>query len=502
MKHLILIIIFSLRIISILSQTSEFISFNSNSRVNFKTFCIDNQSCYYIVGTFKDSLFINHDRLILTSDSENHELFVCKLNNHFELQEIAKFENNFGYFVTNSVIKPVRGDSILLAIQWIPDEPSELIIINNSLQILRNILYPKIIRNIYVINNSDIYIHTINSDMVSGTDRLVKINLNIDELWSIKIPEAEGVIATSKNNMCYQAYKGDTIIYKYINALGDEKTIDFRVIFPWGAPKVLFSKSKENLIITDLYHGKVELFYANDTIKLESYEMSNCGKYDCPVFKGFYTRIDTLGQKKYYKDDGFNFKSIDYNDYMYNYRYTYGTVHPGELTIIDTNFTVSKSISLPNSQVVHTYHLHDSVVLFMQYTDQIFIKEGDNYKKLSSLGDEDILIIKKALNDLSDGFISDTIFISGKIDKGLQKDKIEFYPNPAENYIEIVTENNHPVERIQIYNSSGILVKAIGPISEKQIIDIAELTNGFYLIQFFIDNLIITKKLIVNRISH
>lgn len=69
--------------------------------------------------------------------------------------------------------------------------------------------------------------------------------------------------------------------------------------------------------------------------------------------------------------------------------------------------------------------------------------------------------------------------------------EISLFPNPTTNYVSIVSKK--PIERLEIYNSLGQLIK-IENNSDK--IDLTQNTSGVYIVRIYIENLVLTKKLI------
>ncbi len=74
-------------------------------------------------------------------------------------------------------------------------------------------------------------------------------------------------------------------------------------------------------------------------------------------------------------------------------------------------------------------------------------------------------------------FISDTNDYIVPIDKG----KITLYPNPAHNFITIRNLSGS-VAQVSIYSVDGCLIKSIPAIGENDKINVADLTNGMYIL--------------------
>ncbi|MBL1281091.1 MAG: T9SS type A sorting domain-containing protein [Fluviicola sp.] len=78
-----------------------------------------------------------------------------------------------------------------------------------------------------------------------------------------------------------------------------------------------------------------------------------------------------------------------------------------------------------------------------------------------------------------------------------QNSKIIIYPNPSRGVFSLITEEN--VEKIEISDSKGKIVKTISNISQSQIeIDLSKQSKGVYLIKAVFNNQIITKRVVLN----
>ena len=77
----------------------------------------------------------------------------------------------------------------------------------------------------------------------------------------------------------------------------------------------------------------------------------------------------------------------------------------------------------------------------------------------------------------------------------------EIYPNPAKDYLFI--QSDEPVERVEIYNQSGVCVLKFSPslfqrgISET--LDVSGLTTGFYLARLYVNGMTETRKIIIKK---
>lgn len=76
-----------------------------------------------------------------------------------------------------------------------------------------------------------------------------------------------------------------------------------------------------------------------------------------------------------------------------------------------------------------------------------------------------------------------------------QSKKIQMYPNPTSNRLNLTCEETMMMKIIKVYNSLGQLVKMINPINSKQYsLSTEDLATGFYTIQIFTQEGVITQK--------
>ena len=72
---------------------------------------------------------------------------------------------------------------------------------------------------------------------------------------------------------------------------------------------------------------------------------------------------------------------------------------------------------------------------------------------------------------------------------------LHVYPNPAKDYIFIQSES--PVEKIEIYNQSGICILINNNVPEK--LDVSSLASGFYLARIYVDGIPVSKKIVIEK---
>ena len=79
-------------------------------------------------------------------------------------------------------------------------------------------------------------------------------------------------------------------------------------------------------------------------------------------------------------------------------------------------------------------------------------------------------------------------------------DKLLLYPNPAQDFLFVNIPKDKNIYKLEIYNSQGILTKSFNNIENGNILNIENLSNGFYIIKIlYNDNTFETDKLIINK---
>jgi hypothetical protein len=113
-----------------------------------------------------------------------------------------------------------------------------------------------------------------------------------------------------------------------------------------------------------------------------------------------------------------------------------------------------------------------------------FLKRGDYliYITNPSIGDDVKLIAQYKVIEPT------------KIEK-ISVSDIKLYPNPAKN--DLFIKSDFPVERVEIYNPSGLRVLAEVNFAEK--IDVSHLANGIYFVRIYGESTIVTQKIIVKK---
>jgi uncharacterized repeat protein (TIGR02543 family) len=72
---------------------------------------------------------------------------------------------------------------------------------------------------------------------------------------------------------------------------------------------------------------------------------------------------------------------------------------------------------------------------------------------------------------------------------------VSLYPNPAKN--DLYIQSDFPIERVELYSQTGVLVKIETDVTEK--IDVSPLVEGLYLARIYSGNQVILRKVIVKK---
>jgi hypothetical protein len=80
---------------------------------------------------------------------------------------------------------------------------------------------------------------------------------------------------------------------------------------------------------------------------------------------------------------------------------------------------------------------------------------------------------------------------------GIEEIKSDFsvYPNPAKH--DLFIKSDTPVEKVEIYNLSGLRVLSEDNVAEK--IDVSHLDDGVYFVRVYVDGTAFTKKIVVKK---
>ncbi len=89
-------------------------------------------------------------------------------------------------------------------------------------------------------------------------------------------------------------------------------------------------------------------------------------------------------------------------------------------------------------------------------------------------------------------------FTTVGIEEYTDKDNIFIYPNPANNTINIIIDNNSNAI-VKIINAKGQLINEIKSVKEHETIDVSGLPAGMYIVQLVFDNKIVNKKIQISN---
>lgn len=82
----------------------------------------------------------------------------------------------------------------------------------------------------------------------------------------------------------------------------------------------------------------------------------------------------------------------------------------------------------------------------------------------------------------------DDFFILGPegwttVDESNHNNQIKVYPNPANDFIRIATENNSPPDKVEILDMNGRTINEVSSILNRQTIDVSNLSQGIYALR-------------------
>jgi bacillopeptidase F len=119
---------------------------------------------------------------------------------------------------------------------------------------------------------------------------------------------------------------------------------------------------------------------------------------------------------------------------------------------------------------------------------------------LDQFKNQEVLIRFRSVNDRGSVVYFDYVRVGqtliNEIESIVKKSNLKVYPNPANNYITVEIDNCSQDEFIEVYNSSGKLIKVVKIQSGQKLLDISELSSGIYFIR--LRNSILSSKFIVN----
>ena len=173
---------------------------------------------------------------------------------------------------------------------------------------------------------------------------------------------------------------------------------------------------------------------------------ANAGKYDIRLVTSYGTSMDTI------------FKTIEIFD-------------PPSINLgADINATAGDTICIsPNSpNTNYSNYLWSNG----ETSDSICVTNSGIYAV--SITDNHNCILSDSINISYAGIIS------------INKKFFTLYPNPATNQIQITSEEL--ITKIEVYNQTSTLVKALGCNSKQQTINVSDLKSGSYFIKAFGEN--------------
>jgi len=85
-----------------------------------------------------------------------------------------------------------------------------------------------------------------------------------------------------------------------------------------------------------------------------------------------------------------------------------------------------------------------------------------------------------------------TIFAQVGVVNNIEACSVTAYPNPVVDYLSI--QSNHPIEKVELYNQLGVCALIASKVGET--INLSALPDGIYYIKIFVNNQVITRKVI------
>ncbi len=105
----------------------------------------------------------------------------------------------------------------------------------------------------------------------------------------------------------------------------------------------------------------------------------------------------------------------------------------------------------------------------------------------------DSIVVDICTTDSTDTF---SVYISN-IEENLLGEKIDFIPNPANDFVMVNLSPRHTGKNIEVYNMSGKLIRSEEVVGTKTVIDVSGLENGVYLMKLTNSDLTPTKVVVL-----
>jgi hypothetical protein len=93
------------------------------------------------------------------------------------------------------------------------------------------------------------------------------------------------------------------------------------------------------------------------------------------------------------------------------------------------------------------------------------------------------------------GILTNEVEIGGTNVLKIESEKLKVYPNPVKH--DLFIKSDAPIERVELYNQVGALVRIETDVTEK--IDVSPLADGLYLARIYSGNQVIVRKVIVKK---
>ncbi len=279
----------------------------------------------------------------------------------------------------------------------------------------------------------------------------------------------------------YQYFDGDTTMY---NTLYTELDTSSSNIWQIGEPqKIIFDEafSPPNVLLTDTIN-----FIPNNNTSTFQYTVK-------PMYWGgvlaiqWNQKIDMDFEKdggliEFSNDGGVTWQNVFNNPYVYNF---YG-------------FDLDNASTLPDGQQVLTgldnewkniWLCYD--ISWLDYNDSLLVKHS---------------IICDSIDNNNEGWMIDNLIVSVTIihtvSETEQQEYLNVSPNPTTNRINIQaqkTSDYHIIEKMELFNSNGILLDSWDFIPTKFFIDVGHYPNGIYYLNIQTNKKRELKKVVIQK---
>jgi hypothetical protein len=180
-----------------------------------------------------------------------------------------------------------------------------------------------------------------------------------------------------------------------------------------------------------------------------------------------------------------------------NYNFTsYGagalTVTKAPLTITANNASRKQGAKNPTFTLAYSGFKNNEYREVLDYLPDINCDADEN----SPAGFYDIVLSGGYDNNYAYELVNGVLEVIGTNSiEDIATSGLLIYPNPAKN--DLFIQSDFPIERVELYTQTGVLVKIETDVTEK--IDVSPLADGLYLARIYSGNQVIVRKVIVKK---